>query len=115
MKSDPWKRVTSYPNVHEAALAQSALESAGIEAKVFNKHALGAMPHLGQMMQADVMVPHSRVEEARALLQLPTDSSELDLEKALGPDRLKALSSSLLIALSAATVLSLAWLLMKSL
>jgi hypothetical protein len=73
-KSDPWVRVTSFPNVHEASLAQSALQAAGIETKVFNQHALGAMPHLNQMMEADVMVLHSNFKEAREILGLDAEA-----------------------------------------
>jgi len=68
MTNVQWIRIASYSSNQEASLALSVLQGSGIEAKVFNQHALGAMPHLNQLITADLMVPDYFVPDALELL-----------------------------------------------
>lgn len=75
MNEHRWIRIASYPSNHEASLALSVLEGSGIPAKVFNQHALGAMPHLSQLIMADLMVDESSVKDALEILGIDQNTA----------------------------------------
>jgi hypothetical protein len=70
-----WVRIASYSSPHEASLALSVLEGSGIEAKVFNQISNGVMPHLSQMIMADLMVQESSVRDALEVLGIDSNTS----------------------------------------
>lgn len=66
--STDWVKLASYPLPPIAELLRCALEANGIKAIVFNSQASSIMPHLNQIIPADVMVQGRDLEEARKLL-----------------------------------------------
>jgi hypothetical protein len=112
MTGHRWIRIASYPSNQEAALAQSVLEGSGIPSKVFNQHALGIMPHLNQMIMADLMVAEARVPEALEVLGLQSDAAlpvqELGTE-AQQKNRFRQARGVVIGGLVALLLLFLAW------
>jgi hypothetical protein len=105
-----WIRIASYSSNNEAALALSVLEGSGIPAKIFNQHALGAMPHLSQMIMADLMVDETSVTDALEILgihsatALPAQETNTETQTS---DRYRAARKVMLIAALASVLLVL--------
>ena len=75
-----WVRLAAYPNTSIAELLRSALEANGIESRVFNALASSIMPHLSQMITADVMVREKDLEAAKTLLREFENFSDNDVQ-----------------------------------
>jgi len=80
LKYSDWEVVFSSPQQYEAEMVKTNLESAGIEAIVFDKKD-SSFPLGGELGEFKVYVPKDRVEEAKMIiekLENQSDEEEVD-------------------------------------
>jgi len=77
-KYSDWEEVFSSPQQYEAEMVKTNLESAGIEAIVFDKKD-SSFPLGGELGEIKVYVPKDKVEEAKTIIEkLESQSDDVE-------------------------------------
>jgi hypothetical protein len=68
MKYSDWEEVFSSPHLYEAEMVKTNLESAGIDAVIFDQKD-SSFPLGGELGEIKVLVPQDKVEEALLIIE----------------------------------------------